>query len=247
MTNPHAKAYAFPAGSRSALSDYLNENTQFDPETGCLEWTASVDSKGSPRANNAIASKFKTKSVKRLSWLAHYGRKLDSSTHLTHACGNPKCVHPLHLREVTPEDNWVDPDSVGPIRPGTVLLKPKGSIGELKLAKRRFTAEQVYRIQSYPRPRDPSLGLPFMFFRGIRERVSLSDLRPRELVELAYIRAIRRCPIRATCTELPSGFIRYDLPPGITEIAFTEPQMPYEPLHFDDDDDDPASRWVDAA
>lgn len=247
MTNPHAKAYAFPAGSRSALSDYLNENTQYDPETGCLEWTASVDSKGSARAIKAIASKYGTAQATRLSWLAHYGRKLDSSTKLVRSCGNPKCVHPLHLREATPEDSWASPAIPEHLRAITPPHRPRGSIGELKLGKRRFTAQRVYQIQSYPPPRDPSLGLPAMFLSGRYDCRRLSDLTQRELVELAYIRAIRRCPIRATCTELPSGFIRYDLPPGITEIAFTEPQMPYEPLRFDDDDDDPASRWVDAA
>jgi hypothetical protein len=248
MTNPHAKAYAFPEGSHPALSDYLNENTQYDPETGCLEWTASVDGKGIVRPNRATSSKYGTAQVPRLSWLAHYGRKIDRKTHLTRSCGNPKCIHPLHLRETSPEDKWAGPDIPEHLRAITPPHRPRGSIGELKLGKRRFTAQRVYQIQSYPRPRDPSLGLPAMFLAPIwNPRLRWSDLRSRQLRELAYIRAIRRCPIRATRTELPSGFIRYDLPPGLTEIAFTEPQLVYEPLPFDDDDDGPESHWVDAA
>jgi hypothetical protein len=39
---------------------------------------------------------------------------------------------------------------------------------------------------------------------------------------------------------LPCGFIRYDLPPGVTEIAFTElPPAEYAPSLLDEVDDGP--------
>lgn len=89
--------------------------------------------------------------------------------------------------------------------------------------------------------------------RWFDERPRLADLRPHQLEKLGPIRAIRRCPIRASRTVLPCGFIRFDLPPGITEIAFTEPPPPtYEDVFgWVDDDEDPEDApeadWAPAA
>jgi hypothetical protein len=67
------------------------------------------------------------------------------------------------------------------------------------------------------------------------------DLTPSQLRKLEIIRTIRRCPIKATLTVLPCGFRRYDLPAGITEIAYTEPPpLTYEEAFgLVDADEDP--------
>lgn len=110
--NPHAQPYAFPAGGNRALADYLTQTTQYNPATGCLEWLGKFDRDGIAIAAGAVAKHHGTRQVTRLAWVAHHGRKLDKATHLVRPCGNPRCVHPLHLKEATPNDLWRgDPDS----------------------------------------------------------------------------------------------------------------------------------------
>lgn len=180
--------------------------------------------------------------------MAGHGRKPEKGTQIIQRCGNPRCIHPHHLKEADPNDLWHDPDLGPPTR--------RGSVGALKLGKRVLWAQEVYQLQSSPLPRDPSLGLPWMFRWRIdcwfTDRPRWVDLRPHQLAKLEVIRAVRRCPIRATFTELPCGFRRYDLPAGITEIAFTEPPpAEYVPLWSEDDDEDPetapAADWALAA
>lgn len=234
--NPHAAPYAFPAGKHPALSDYLNENTEYDPASGCLLWAGGLTKEGTGRATRSIATQYGTQQASRLAWMAGHGKKPDKGTQLIHRCGNHRCIHPHHLKEAEPNDLWYDPD-LGPPR-------RRGSVGALKAGKRVLWAQEVYQIQSVRLPRDPSLGLPWAFRCEFgfwfTERPRLVDLRPHHLHKLEVIRAVRRCPIRAALTELPCGFRRYDLPAGITEIAFTEPPpAEYVPLWSDDDDDDP--------
>lgn len=234
--NPHAQPYAFPAGGNRALAKYLTGTTQYDPTTGCLEWLGKFDRDGIAIAAGAVAKHHGTRQATRLAWMAHHGRKLDKATQLVRTCGNPRCVHPLHLKEASPNDLWRgDPD---------MPLKRQGSVGALRLGKRVLSAQEVYQIQSLPPPRDPRLGLRWAFRWDITllgtHRLPLTWAQ-RERLEV--IRAIRRCPIRATRTVPPCGFIRYDLPPGVTEIAFTEPPPVYEPLGFSGDDD-PEPEWA---
>lgn len=248
IRNPHATPYAFPAGKHPALSEYLSGNSEYDPSSGCLLWTGSLSTGGTGRATKAIATQFGTQQAARLAWLAGHGRKVEKGTQLVTRCGDPKCIHPHHLKEAEPNDLWHDPD-LGPPR-------RRGSVGALKLGKRVLWAQEVYLIQTYPLPRDPQLGLPAMFRSEIgcwaAARPRWVDLRPSQLAKLEVIRAVRRCPIRATLTELPCGFRRYDLPPGITEIAFTEPPAPaYELLwpedHEDGPEEAPEAVWAIAA
>lgn len=238
--NLHAQPYAFPAGKLEALSEYLNENTQYDIDSGCLLWTGSVSKEGTPRSSPPIAKQFSTYQVTRLAWLAHHGKKLETQTTLTTCCGDPLCVNPHHLRirdandkfkQSTPEYGW----------------RRQGSVGALQLGKRVYHAHDVYNLQhnDYRPPRDdPSKGLRWVFFdQSVMSIPREMPLLRHQQERLNAIQAIRRCPIRATLTVLPCGFHRYDLPVGITPIPYTElPAERYTPLpSIDDEDDAPAS------
>lgn len=244
FTNPHAKPYAFPAGKYGELADYLTENTQLDPATGCLEWTGRVNPEGAPSVSAAITQRHGTRQATRLAWAAHHGRKLEKGTQLVRTCGNPRCVHPLHLKEATPADLWQDPD---------LPIRRQGSVGELRVGEHTLSAQGVYLLQSLPPPRDPRLGLRWAFRYDITCLGShYLPMTHKQRERLEIIRAVRRCPIRATRTVLPCGFIRYDLPPGVTEIAFTElPPAQYTPLLPDEDEDGPEdaheAEWAIAA
>jgi len=200
-------------------------------------WVGPFNKEGTGRVSQPIAKQYGSPQAARLAWQAGHGRKLDKGTHLYRRCGNPKCVHPHHLKEAEPNDTWHDPDLGPPLR--------RGSVGALKVGKRILWAQEVYQIQSYPLPRDPSLGLPFMFTSALgcwhTDRPRWVDLKPAQLHKLEIIRAVRRCPIRATLTVLPCGFRRYDLPAGINEIAFAEPPpLTYEEVFgWVDDNEDP--------
>jgi hypothetical protein len=144
----------------------------------------------------------------------------------------------LHLKEVSQVENTGSPeDGITPSH------KRWGSIGELKVGKRVYPAKEVYMLQSndYRPPRDdPSKGLRWVFRHQLSWPAPYgTPLLHSKQAELDRIHAIRRCPIRASRMVLPSGFIRYDLPTGVTPITFTEPVLPYIELHpIDEDDED---------
>lgn len=246
FSNPHAAPYVFPEGKDPALSAYLNAHTEYDPATGCLLWTGQIGRTGTGRATKTVGQKHGTQQATRLAWMAGHGRKPEKGTQMAHRCGNPKCVHPHHLKEATPNDLWHDPD-LGPPR-------RQGSVGALKLGKRIIPAHEVYLIQSQRPPREPHLGLRWVFRFQITPLGSHGlPLSHAAQERLEVIRAIRRCPIRASFTVLPCGFRRYDLPPGITEVPFTEPPpLTYEDVFgLVDDDEDPEAApeadWVPTA
>lgn len=249
IANPHATPYAFPAGKHPELAEYLNEKTEYEPASGCLLWAGSFNKEGSGRVSKLIATKFGTQQASRLAWQAGHGRKLEKGTQLVRRCGDPKCIHPHHLKEADSNDTWHDED-LGPPR-------RRGSIGALRLGKRVLWAQEVYQLQArYPHP-DPSKGLVWHY----RYRLGVShlenptefDLLPHARRELEVIRAVRRFPVRATFTVMSSGFCRYDLPPTITEIAFIEPPpLTYEEVFGMVDDEDgleeaPEAHWTIAA
>jgi hypothetical protein len=213
-----------------------------------------VSNQGTGFLPRSLSERYGTQQASRLSWLAHYGKKLDSKTQLVRSCGDPKCINPLHLREATPNDLWFDLDPRNEVRMPPAYLR--GSVGALRVGKRTYSAQDVYNLQStdYRPPRDdPSKGLRWVFYYQLSWPAPYgTPLLHSAQAELDRIRAIRRCPIRATRNVLPSGFIRYDLPPGLTEITFTEPPEEYTPLHSVDDDDEapesaPAADWALAA
>ena len=95
------------------------------------------------------------------------------------------------------------------------------------VGKRRLDAARVFHIQTQRPPIEPSLGLPAVFpFEISLIGVPSTPLLPHQRRELEIIRAVRRCPIRASRTVLSCGFRHYELPAGVHKIAFSEPTPP---------------------
>ena len=138
IANPYATPYAFPAGQHSELAEYLNENTEYAPASGCLLWTGTLTKEGVGRAVRSKTSGYGTQLVPRLAWLVEHGRKPSKDTPLTTRCGNPACCHPQHLRKATPNDYWRDDDLGPPTR--------QGSVGALKVGQRILWAQEVFGL-----------------------------------------------------------------------------------------------------
>jgi len=243
--NPQAQPYVFPTADNPELAAYLTAKTEHDPATGCLLWTGGL-LRGDPRLWKTHAARYGSDRPARLAWQLCHGTGLGKTTKLTHTCGNPRCINPEHLTAALPaipKRVWNPEDRDGEMPP----RRWSATGGVLKVGNRVLDAQRVYAMQSRPPPRNPRLGLTSTFESDIFLFGTLPSrpLRYRERERLEVIRAVRRCPIRATLTELPNGFRRYDLPAGVTEIAFTElPPPSYEDVFGwggDDDapDDDP--------
>lgn len=77
----------------------------------CWEWRAAVNDMGYGvfRATN------ETRNIKahRMAWRIAHGEDLDAGVKLLHACDNPPCVNPAHLRPGTQRENIADMVSKG--------------------------------------------------------------------------------------------------------------------------------------
>ena len=188
-----------------------------------------MNKEGTGYVPSSRSKPYGTQQASRLAWLAHYGRKPEKGLQLIRACGNPKCINPLHLRAMSPADMWRDPD---------ITVERFGSVGDFKIGKHLVPARIVYSRQTWPPPADPTEGI--------------TDQHRFDPLPIEVIRAIRRCPIRATRSVLPCGFVRYDLPPGITEIAYTKPPESFSRFSLVDDEEEapesaPKAVWALAA
>lgn len=74
------------------------------PDTGCWEWTASIDRHGYGLVQAQIGGRFLRTGAHRAVWVVHRGPILNDLT-LDHLCCNPKCVNPNHLEPVTHTEN----------------------------------------------------------------------------------------------------------------------------------------------
>lgn len=251
--NPNAQPYAFPTADNPELAAYLTAKTEHDPATGCLLWTGGL-LRGEPRLWKTHAARYGSDRPARLAWQLGHGTELDRGAKLVSTCGNPKCINPDHLRLALP----AIPKRVRHAGNGEgEMPAPRWAAtgGVIMVGNRQLDAARVYDWQSRPPPRDPSLGLIWVF----RHDIALlgtpsSPLLYHQRAKLEIIRAVRRCAVRASCTVLPCGFTRYDLPPGVHKIAFTElpPQSYGDAFGWIDGDDNgpriaPEATWAKAA
>jgi hypothetical protein len=254
--NPQAQPYVFPTADNPELAAYLTAKTEHDPATGCLLWTGGANKHGDPRIWKTYAARFGSDRPARLAWQLCHGTGLGKTTKLVPTCGNPKCINPEHLTaavSAAPQRVWNPEDDDGDVPPRRWTAKG----GVFKVGNRELEAQRVFGLQSYTPTRDPAQGLVwhFKYALGVShlDCPNEFDLLLHARRELEIIRAVRRCPIRATLTELPNGFRRYDLPAGVHKIAFTAPPPPsYEDVFglVDDDKDPetaPAAGWALAA
>lgn len=95
----------------------------------------------------------------------------------------------------------INPDHLTPAH-GHDLQDGVGSIGSLRVGRHTITAQVAWAMQNYK----PAGWSPF--------RHCIPFGIPDDIVEI-----VRTVAPRATRSVLPSGFIRFDLPPGITVMA----------------------------
>ncbi|MDX9896524.1 MAG: HNH endonuclease [Desulfofustis sp.] len=87
------------------LIERFSEKWQLNDQTGCWDWTASLNANGYGQIKqpgkrvNFIAH--------RLSYLIHYGAIPDGMS-VCHTCDNPKCVKPSHLFLGSQQENLLD-------------------------------------------------------------------------------------------------------------------------------------------
>lgn len=97
--------------------DGWRERYEVDPETGCWNWTGSLDKKGYGQYDVYAGD-----GGPRKNWRAHryvyfeLVRKLDEDEVLDHLCRNRRCVNPDHLDPVTQQVNS-DRGNVGAGKP----------------------------------------------------------------------------------------------------------------------------------
>lgn len=173
-----------------------------------MVWTGPIDSKGKPRAVNAMATAHGTASPARLAWYLHTGKKAPKGEFLIAECGCKACINPDHLVCVPPR----------------LIGYTQQSIGKLKVGPYLIAANAVWGMQNFPWPPKPNSRL---FGRYSQAKTITRGRWPEAIGQ-----AVLDCGIEAIRTKLPCGHTRFDLPPGITEIPCEIPEEVYEPSHW---------------
>lgn len=190
---PFAADYTFISDRDPKLAQYLNDHTELDPATGCKMWLGKIGANGQPRVPVELGRRYGSRQAARLAWRLHHGKKLENAKSITHLCGCSQCINPHHFALASHGDR---------LRDITTDLR-MGAIGSLTVAGVVLPANEVWGIQQMETSLCPA--------EGIRKVIYWR--------EPEVVHAVRRSPIRATRTVMADGFRRYDLPPGITEIA----------------------------
>ena len=120
---PIAAATCYEATDAVDLGDLQRflAKVQIDPDTGCWEWTGSMDRKGYGK----FWWRGKCRWAHRWAYEAFIGPIPDDKT-LHHLCGNPGCVKPAHLRPASNAENVIEANHRVGFRGNQHTQKPKG-------------------------------------------------------------------------------------------------------------------------
>lgn len=104
-----ARSSDFSARSRKEVEGVLLSKRAINPETGCWEWTGSLDDWGYGRMQaRGITGHDRMVRVHRLAAFLWKGFDLKSPLLQCHQCDNPSCFRPDHLFEGTNQENSTD-------------------------------------------------------------------------------------------------------------------------------------------
>ncbi len=110
------RSFDMPIGiyPRPTAIERFNKNYIVNPESGCWEWTASLDKKGYGQIYDGNNSRIAHR------WIYLYlNPETDRSLVICHKCDNPKCVNPDHLWAGTQRDNIHDSLAKGRMNQGS--------------------------------------------------------------------------------------------------------------------------------
>ena len=121
-----------------SVSDRLARKTKLNPETGCLEWTATARANGG--YGTLCVGRVGQIRAHRAAWVLKNG-PIPRGMYVCHSCDNPLCCNVDHLFLGTPKQNMDDKEAKGR------GIKPPVHRGE-QHHNAKTTAAQVDEIRS---------------------------------------------------------------------------------------------------
>lgn len=116
-----------------------------DPDTGCINWTGSINNAGYGlfRARDLRDDQTRMVTAHRIALTAHLGRPIVPGLSVHHSCHNRLCVNPDHLSEGTQQQKIQDMQRDGRFRHG-----PRGPSNRKQARQYRYTESEIQWIRS---------------------------------------------------------------------------------------------------